>query len=237
MQFIEEAARAKTPDAVIATLAKHLENRDVRYFSHRTVVGDLETVDHTTMRQDWLDHYYGSAYFRIDPGLQRVKTSRDPIVMSFDPAHPTYHAHGKARTMFAEMTTFGAAGSYFVPFQDHTTKAAASVNFITDCPGPQFDSWLDAHADMLRLYAVVTHTRISDLFDPAQRDIGNPLAPRERECLQWLAQGLLSERIAERMGISPRTVEFHLKNARSKLGASTREHALAKALMQGYISV
>ncbi len=59
------------------------------------------------------------------------------------------------------------------------------------------------------------------------------LSPREREALQWLASGLQTARIAERMGISISTVEKHVVRARAKLGARTREEALARALRRG----
>jgi DNA-binding CsgD family transcriptional regulator len=65
-------------------------------------------------------------------------------------------------------------------------------------------------------------------------DIG--LTPRERECLEWLCQGLRNDAIAERMRIARPTVELHLAKARKKLRAATREQALAKALTLGLIS-
>ncbi|MGD1925797.1 MAG: LuxR C-terminal-related transcriptional regulator [Paracoccaceae bacterium] len=239
MQFIDEAARATTPDEVISAMRGELATQDIAYFSHRTIIDPSRTINHSTMPREWLDHYQGSSYFRIDPGLQRVRTATGPIHMSFDERHPTYTAKGRARTMFEEMTSFKARGSYFVPFRESRAAPAASVNFLTDRDGRQFDLWLDEFATTLNLYAVVAHTRIYELMRPRPCGVsdGNPLAARERECLQWLAQGLKSDRIAERMGISDRTVEFHLRNARSKLNAATREHALAKALIGGLIEI
>lgn len=63
------------------------------------------------------------------------------------------------------------------------------------------------------------------------------LSPRELECLKWLASGQRNDRIADRMGVTRPTAEMHLANARRKLGAATREHALARALMLGLIDV
>lgn len=61
------------------------------------------------------------------------------------------------------------------------------------------------------------------------------LSPREVECLEWLARGLLDDRIGERIGISCSTVRLHLKNARAKLGAKTREQALVIAVQRSLI--
>lgn len=63
------------------------------------------------------------------------------------------------------------------------------------------------------------------------------LSRRERQCLSLLAQGLRTQRIAERIAISPATVEFHFKNARKKLGALTREQALAISVQNGWVQV
>ena len=63
------------------------------------------------------------------------------------------------------------------------------------------------------------------------------LSRRDRQCLTLLAQGLRTQRIAERIAISPATVEFHFKNARKKLGALTREQALAISVQNGWVQV
>lgn len=57
------------------------------------------------------------------------------------------------------------------------------------------------------------------------------LSPREREVLGLLARGLTGEQIAERLVLSPETVRTHIRNAREKLGASTRVEAVTMALI------
>jgi DNA-binding NarL/FixJ family response regulator len=55
------------------------------------------------------------------------------------------------------------------------------------------------------------------------------LSARERETLTWAARGKTFEEIGEILSLSRRTVEFHLDNARRKLGVATRTQALIKA--------
>lgn len=64
----------------------------------------------------------------------------------------------------------------------------------------------------------------------------NPLSPREREALLWLSQGLQTSRIADRMGIREVTVGKHFATLRAKLGARTREQALAIAIRDRLIA-
>ncbi len=63
------------------------------------------------------------------------------------------------------------------------------------------------------------------------------LTAREGEVLAWLSRGLLSAAIAERMGVTPVTVAKHLRSARRKLGARTREQALALAVRDRLIAI
>jgi PAS domain S-box-containing protein len=63
------------------------------------------------------------------------------------------------------------------------------------------------------------------------------LSPREREVLALLARGLTGEQIAERLVLSPETVRTHIRNAREKLGASTRVEAVTMALLAREIQI
>jgi DNA-binding NarL/FixJ family response regulator len=55
------------------------------------------------------------------------------------------------------------------------------------------------------------------------------LNDREIEVLTWVARGKTSAEIADLIGLTKRTVDFHLDNARVKLGAATRTEAAIKA--------
>jgi DNA-binding NarL/FixJ family response regulator len=55
------------------------------------------------------------------------------------------------------------------------------------------------------------------------------MSDREVETLTWAARGKTSAEIALILGLSKRTVDFHIDNARLKLGATTRIEAAIKA--------
>jgi len=55
------------------------------------------------------------------------------------------------------------------------------------------------------------------------------LNDREVECLTWAARGKTSTEIAQILDLTKRTVDFHIDNARGKLGATTRTEAVIKA--------
>jgi len=62
------------------------------------------------------------------------------------------------------------------------------------------------------------------------------LNDREMETLTWVARGKTSAEIAIILGLSKRTVDFHLENARVKLGVQTRTEAVIKAAFGRLIS-
>lgn len=61
------------------------------------------------------------------------------------------------------------------------------------------------------------------------------LAEREREVLQLLAEGLHTDQVAERIGLSSETVKVDTKRAVTKLAARGRVHAVAIALRHSLI--
>jgi DNA-binding NarL/FixJ family response regulator len=56
------------------------------------------------------------------------------------------------------------------------------------------------------------------------------LNDREIETLTWVARGKTSLEISQILNLSKRTVDFHIDNARNKLGVSTRTEAAIKAV-------
>ena len=61
------------------------------------------------------------------------------------------------------------------------------------------------------------------------------LTPREKEAAQLAADGLKDKQIADRMGITQRTVEAHLRSARIALEANNTTHLVAIIIRNGII--
>jgi DNA-binding CsgD family transcriptional regulator len=55
------------------------------------------------------------------------------------------------------------------------------------------------------------------------------LSPRELEVLRLVSQGLTNKEIAYRLGLSARTIQYHLNSIFNKTGTSTRSEAVAIA--------
>lgn len=71
---------------------------------------------------------------------------------------------------------------------------------------------------------------------PAPVAVGShELTDREIETLTWVARGKSSSEIAEMLGISERTVNFHVENVMRKLDVVSRVQAAVVAVQSGWI--
>jgi DNA-binding NarL/FixJ family response regulator len=69
-----------------------------------------------------------------------------------------------------------------------------------------------------------------DTNDERMRGELEHLTLREREVLGLLSNGHRNAQIAEELGLSVRTVEFHVSNLLDKLGARSRAEAISRTL-------
>ncbi|GAI89025.1 unnamed protein product, partial [marine sediment metagenome] len=65
----------------------------------------------------------------------------------------------------------------------------------------------------------------------------SPLTPREREILNYIAQGYLNKQIAAELDISEQTIKNHVTSILRKLNANARTEAVVIAIKQGLISI
>jgi DNA-binding CsgD family transcriptional regulator len=80
------------------------------------------------------------------------------------------------------------------------------------------------HGHMLRMHG----------YDVEQEIL---VSARELDCLKWTAAGKTALEASIILGISERTVRFHLNAAREKLGCVTTTQAVAKAIAQQLIDI
>ena len=88
------------------------------------------------------------------------------------------------------------------------------------------------HAGGSYLTARVAATVLTQVREPGRT---TALTRRERMVLRLVADGLSSKAIARRLGITERTVKFHVGSILNKFGADTRAQAVAEAARRGLL--
>ena len=77
---------------------------------------------------------------------------------------------------------------------------------------------------------------LSSLMETADAS-DHSLSPREMQVLNLAAGGLTNKEIAYRLGISNRTVQFHMNSIFNKTGTNSRTEAVALAVRHGWVSL
>lgn len=122
-----------------------------------------------------------------------------------------------------------------VPVHDNLPGRLAVAAFASRNKEP-VDTTLRSHEVVLHAISIYLHAHASRLTDPAGPSLSTALTSRELQCLQWAARGKSRTDIGQILGLSPRTIKFHLENARYKLGAAHTRQAVLKAAMLGLIT-
>jgi DNA-binding CsgD family transcriptional regulator len=233
--FLGRIDLADTGDAAWAATLDFLREEGVEHVHYAysdTGRGSEAWRRRTTLPAWWLELYTDRGFASVDPGRAHCELSRQPILTGADfaPARAT-----PLRTAFhAESRALGIKNGFVVPLRDEN-HAVGSFSCETRFSRSALEAWHRRIGSTLLValyYADAVHKRL--VREEAARAIR--LTLRERECLLWLAKGLRNDRISERMSISNPTVEMHLANARRKLGAFTREQAVARAVALRLIS-
>ncbi len=115
----------------------------------------------------------------------------------------------------------------------HRVRQALSLGargyVVKDSPPDDILRAIEAvHAGQTIVGAELAGALLSGAADPS-RSVFPQLTERERAVLERMSAGVSNDAIAERLGISVKTVQNHVSNVLIKLGVSTRAAAVARA--------
>lgn len=130
----------------------------------------------------------------------------------------------------------GVTAGYTVSFTDVSVRAKGALGLTAPRGTSQEEVeeiWAK-HGREIVLTANVAHLKLICLpYSGARRS----LTPRQREVLEWVGDGKTMQDIALIMGLTPATVEKHLRLARESLNVDTTAQAVLKATFQNQIFV
>ncbi|MBZ9726323.1 LuxR family transcriptional regulator [Mesorhizobium sp. CO1-1-11] len=179
----------------------------------------------------WAQQYMEQRYEDIDPVIGLARSSRRLFQWS---RRTLRLPSASQQRFFAEAAKFGIQSGATVPIPGGFGRFAAFT-----VAGNGEESLEDHPAevmDTLQLAGLYYHAHVyAKLQLGLARVADAPLTQRERQCLSWAASGKKMPETAKVLGITTRTVVFHLENARSKLGASTVAQAVVEAAQRGLI--
>ncbi|MES1981730.1 MAG: LuxR family transcriptional regulator [Pseudomonadota bacterium] len=175
----------------------------------------------------WLGQYLENGYATIDPVLISHFKKFTPQLWS-----ETYqHATTQREQQFIEQaTSFGLSNGITVGQRSKRNQTGSLFSFAGKDMGEhrRHRELLVQLTPHIHLALMRTAFAVSEL--PA-------LSAREQEVLQWMMQGKTNWETSRILGITERTVKFHVQNILAKLNSSSRGHAIAQAIGQGLVGV
>jgi LuxR family transcriptional activator of conjugal transfer of Ti plasmids len=179
----------------------------------------------------WADQYVQRRYQNVDPVVGLARSSQ----RSFQWHRRTLQLPAPAqRRFFSEAAKFGIHSGTTVPIRGGFGRFAAFT--LSGNVDTSFELHSNEMMDTLQLAGLYYHAHVYAKLQLGLTGVADaPLTQRERQCLFWAARGKKMPETAIILGITTRTVVFHLENARAKLGASTVTQAVAEAGQRGLI--
>jgi|GEM_PF-1192269 len=185
----------------------------------------VEKVVNVSFPQDWVEHYLSNNYISCDPVLRSVM-GQGPIHW----ADKFARAKGRQEKQFIqELTSIGmGSGISFSALSERQNLVC-----VMSVTGTEIgkDSQLMDILNSLLLHLRQAAGRVANLA-PATPAV-MPLSQREFDIFHWMSHGKTNWEIATILGISERTVKFHVANIIRKLNANNRTHAIVIGLQLG----
>ena len=183
---------------------------------------------HDGWPSEWFIRYESEGHFLYDPCAARSRLTAEPFFWH------QLRAGGltsRGRLVMDEAAEFGMRDGICVPI--HVPLAGPAVvtaasDRLEVPPGAM---------PLLETLCVHLFRRVGGLDNNSDDAESSPLTPRERELLQWSAQGKSTDDVSCILGVTTNTVESHQRNIRDKLDAINVSHAIVKALRRNEIQI
>jgi DNA-binding CsgD family transcriptional regulator len=189
---------------------------------------DFINIDNTPA--NYVEPYQDPSQYRRDPVMQHCRRQSVPIIWN----QATYVESGLGE-LWEQQATYGyctgIAMALHLPDGMHF-----QFGVDREDPLPADREELQRLVADLQLFAVHAQDAAIRLLVPPLRQPERPsLTPRELEALRWTMEGKTAWEVGVLLGISERTVVFHVNNAMHKLNCVNKQQAVLKALRLGLI--
>ncbi|MGE5105538.1 MAG: LuxR family transcriptional regulator [Betaproteobacteria bacterium] len=196
---------------------------------------DTRSFVWTTLPREWVAVYGQRGYIEVDPRVTKTYNRNVPYV--WDAAE--FKDDPLCRDFLNDAARYGVCSGVAVSFRDpdHGRVLVAVNSPITPVDDAR-KAFIASQLGEIILLAMSFHdffmAHLVD-YEPSLMVRVAPLSPRESQCLEMAANGMTSVDIALKLGIKPRTANFHFGKIVSKLGVLNRKEAIAMGIARGLV--
>jgi LuxR family quorum-sensing system transcriptional regulator SolR len=225
------AAATGSVDDVVRELSIIVQELGFEYCSYvmRTPfpLGSPAVTWSSTYPKRWLEHYFSHNYLDIDPLLQQASRDLSPVVWSDESfaSQPAFWEEARAHEIrhgwaLSTHGKHGTAGMLSLARSQHLVTESELANTEMKLV------WL-SHV----VHGLISVVELEKLRPGPELE----LTGREREVLRWTAAGKTADEVGTILGISERTVTFHITSSLVKLNVVNKTQAVAKALLLDFL--
>lgn len=235
LDFVERLQQLENYDDICRQIASELEWFGFTCVSSWAVPGPGDDPSDCLLLnnrpQDYVEHYIEKNYMIRDPVVTELRRTLTPF--SWGDLRARGALSKSERAIIDEGREFGANDGFMIPI----ITPSGSVALFSPCgPEPDLSERARAAIEVIGMYSF--HALKRALVKQQRADaVHQPLTPREREIMQWVAAGKSDDEIAEILNLSTPTVTWHVENAKKKLDAFRRTYAVVRAIRLGEISL
>lgn len=177
--------------------------------------------------EEWQTRYAASNYIAVDPTVRHGMQSTLPIIWE----EPLF---AQTRDLWEDANASGLSVGWAQ--SAYTRPGVAGLLTLARSHDVLDQSELSQKTPLLVWFNQIAQLGIQQFLLPQlieQRQI--QLTDRESEVMRWTADGKTSFEISVILGITERTVNFHLNNIQNKFGVKNKVAAAVQAVLQGCI--
>jgi len=196
-----------------------------------------------TLPREWSLLYERENYIEVDPRVSMAMRHSAPVPWDQDIAiaNALPQHHPRVRQFLADAARYGVrSGVVWGLRNPHNHGVLVVLNSSEPIFGASQRASLARNIGDVLTFGMYFHEFFMRNFVNTgipSRLRGAALSPREISVIELVARGLTADDIALKLGITARTIRFHMDSARTKMGALNREEAVAIAAKAGLINV
>lgn len=206
-----------------------------RFHGERTVGDPDDALFMTTCDANYAHFYFRSGFFARTPAFRWAQANTGACTWTWvREAFLAGQLSAEEAETVRQNAALGIVAGISISFPETSSRARGAMGLIAD-PGidaAAVDQLFAEKRDEFLAVANMMHLRLIQLPFSIRR---RPLTERQREALEWVADGKTTQDVALLMEVSPAMVEKHLRLAREALSVDTTTQAVAKAALMNLI--
>ncbi|WP_170971972.1 LuxR family transcriptional regulator [Rhodobacter sp. SY28-1] len=205
-------------------------------FKHLKTIGDPDdALFLTTCDADYVKRYFQGGFYAKTPVFRWAEHNSGICTWAWvKEAFEAGRLSAEEAEAVRQNVAMGIVAGMSVSFPEVLSRSKGALGLIAD-PGvspADVEAIYASRREEILAVANMMHLTIVHL---PQLSRHRALSPRQREALEWVADGKTTQDVALLMGVSPAMVEKHLRLAREALAVETTAQAVAKGALLNMI--